>query len=497
MITKFIIKHERGVERFLEIMPGFVSWNIILFPYWGIFVIPNAVAYFILGYNVYWFYQSFQLAITGIISHFKIQASMAYDWVSDLKKLKDFKKVHHIIIIPTYKEPLHVLRRTLKSIADQTLSKEHITVTLAMEAKEPEEDRKPKVKALKKEFQSSFANLFVTVHTLVPGEAVGKASNERYAALWLKENFLDKKKADFDYTIVTSCDADHVYHKNHFASLAYKFLTSDDKHHRFWQPAVVFYNNIWRLDPFTRVPNTLSSIWNLAQLPRRDRLIATSNYSLSFKLLHKAGYWHPDKIPEDWGIFFKAYYETGGKVETDPLYLPVYADAAEGETFRESVKSNYEQRKRWAWGVSDTPWVVRYYLTKEGVSFWSKSARLIYFLQGHFLGPVNWFAITIGLQLPALINPAFGRTALGYTVPKISSFVLTVALIFLVVMLILDKIYKPNKPDHIPAWRALLFPLEFVLMPIAGLFFHALPGLDAHTRLMMGKYIEYKVTEKI
>jgi hypothetical protein len=40
-------------------------------------------------------------------------------------------------------------------------------------------------------------------------------------------------------------------------------------------------------------------------------------------------------------------------------------------------------------------------------------------------------------------------------------------------------------------------PLEFFLMPIAGFFFNALPGLDAHTRLMLGKYIEYKVTEKV
>jgi len=34
-------------------------------------------------------------------------------------------------------------------------------------------------------------------------------------------------------------------------------------------------------------------------------------------------------------------------------------------------------------------------------------------------------------------------------------------------------------------------------MPIAGLFFGALPGLDAHTRLMLGKYLEYRLTEKV
>jgi hypothetical protein len=111
--------------------------------------------------------------------------------------------------------------------------------------------------------------------------------------------------------------------------------------------------------------------------------------------------------------------------------------------------------------------------------------------------PVNWFIITIGLTLPSLLNPRFARTALGYTVPKLSSAVLTVALIFLVVMLVFDYIYKPQKPKDFPLWRAILMPLEFVLMPIAGFFFTALPGIDAHTRLMLGKYIEYRVSEKV
>jgi hypothetical protein len=42
-----------------------------------------------------------------------------------------------------------------------------------------------------------------------------------------------------------------------------------------------------------------------------------------------------------------------------------------------------------------------------------------------------------------------------------------------------------------------LQPLEFILLPLLGFFFTALPGLDAHTRLMLGKYLEYKVTKKI
>lgn len=496
-MRNFINKHEKFFLRLFEIIPGFFSWNIILFPYWGIFVVPVAVAYFVLLFNIYWFYQSFQIAITAVLSHLRIQATIKYDWIKDLKSFPDANKVHHIVIIPTYKEPLHILQDTLRSVANQTLPKQQISVVLAMEKNEPEEDRNIKIKELNKEFSKSFANLFITVHELESGEVVGKASNERYAALWVKKNFIDKKNMNIDYITATSCDADHIYHPQHFAVLTFKFLDNPNRHKHFWQSAVMFYTNIWRLPALTRVPNTLASIWNLSQLPRRDRLINGQNYSLSFKLLHEAGYWDPDKIPEDWGIFFKAFYAKKGGIEVEPIYLPLYTNAAESTSFLKTLRVQYEQQKRWAWGTSDDPWIIKNYLTTKNVPFIDKTLRLLFLIQSHFLWPVNWFIITIGLTLPSVINPAFSRTALGYTVPKISSFVLTLALGFLIVMLILDSIYKPKRPKDFPLWRAILMPLEFVLMPVAGFLFSALPGLDAHTRLMLGKYIEYRVTEKV
>ena len=69
MFRKFILRHDKKIHRLLEILPGFVSWNLILFPYWGVFVIPNIVAYFILAFNIYWFYQSLTIALTATISH--------------------------------------------------------------------------------------------------------------------------------------------------------------------------------------------------------------------------------------------------------------------------------------------------------------------------------------------------------------------------------------------------------------------------------------------
>lgn len=483
--------------RTLEILPGFVSWNLILLPYWGIFVFPVFVAYFILFFNIYWFYQSFQIAVSSIISHTRIQAAKVYDWMGDVRGFPDWQKVRHVVIIPTYKEPLHILERTLDSLAAQEFPTKFIIPVLAMEEKEPAEDRNAKWQTLSEKYKGVFGHLFMTVHKLEVGEVSGKASNERFAAIWVKENFIDPDKLDIDYFIVTSCDADHKFHPKHFANLTYQFLDNPNRYKMFWQPSVMFYNNIWEIPAITRVPNTLMTIWNLSQLPRKDRLINAQNYSMSFKLLDEVGYWDADKIPEDWGIFFKAFYKKGGGLEVDPIYLPLMADAAQSTSFWKTIKTQYQQIQRWAWGVSDDPWIIKSYFLARDIPFWDKTTRLMQVIWAHFLWPVNWFLITVGLTLPTLLNPAFGRTVLGYTIPKLSSFILTISLAFLVVMVVIDNMHKPKRPNKVSLFRVILTPFEFILMPIAGFFFSALPGIDAHTRLMLGKYIEYRVTEKV
>lgn len=496
-MRNYIIKNEKKILRLLEILPGFFSWNVILFPYWGIFIIPNTVAYFILLFNVYWFYQSLLAAITATMSHIRIQASIKYDWVGDLKSFPDASKVLNLVIIPTYKEPIHIIERTISSLASQTLDKKQIAIILAMEEKENKEDRDSKYRHIKDNFDGQFKYLIQTVHKLKKGEIAGKASNERYAAIQFKNKYIKSGLVDINYLTVTSCDADHKYHHNHFAYLTYRFLDNPKRYKTFWQPAVMFYNNIWELPAITRVPNTLGSIWNLSQLPRKDRLVNAQNYSLSFKLLDFAGYWDADKIPEDWGIFFKAFFKSKGGLEVEPIYLPLHADAAQSTSFWKTINNQYEQYKRWAWGASDDPWIIKEYLIDNQIPFADKTTRLMHVLWSHFMWPVNWFIITIGLTLPTLLNPAFGRTTLGFMVPKLSSYILTISLLFLLVLVFIDNVYKPKRPKNVSFLKSLFFPLEFVLMPIAGFLFSALPGLDAHTRLMLGKYIEYKVTEKV
>ena len=114
----------------------------------------------------------------------------------------------------------------------------------------------------------------------------------------------------------------------------------------------------------------------------------------------------------------------------------------------------------------------------------------------HFLWPANWFILTIATSVITLVNPEFSRTSLGYSLPIMARIILTSSLIALVIMVVID--YR-NRPKHLSRSkiRELLFPLEFVLMPIAGFFLNSLPAMISHTQLMLGKKMEYKVTEKL
>lgn len=495
MLKNFFLKYDKQIHRALEILPGAFSWSAILFLLVGGFIIPFYVAHLVLLFYVFWLYKSINMALFSVITYFRIKASQVMDWLGEVKGFPDWRKVHHLIIIVTYKEPIHILKRTLDALASQDFPLKQISVILATEKRDPEALGKAKI--LKKDFGKRFANFFVTVHKLAGNEVAGKSSNENFAARKIKKELVDKRKMDINFLTITSCDADHIFHPKHFSYLAFKFLDSPHRYQRFWQPAVFFYTNFWKLPAPNRVVNTFGSIWNGATLSRTDRLINCQNYSASLKMIDEVGYWDPEIIPEDYHIFFKAFYKLKGQLEVEPIYLPLHADAAEGMGFWSTIVSQYRQFQRWAWGVSDDPYVIKNYFLTPGVSFVNKTIRLLRLIEDHFLWPVNWFFITIGMTLPALIHPTFSRTVLGYSLPRLATVILTSCLLFLMVILIVDAKQRPPRPAHIPRWRALLIPLEFVLMPLAGFIFNALPGLDAHTRLMLGKYLEYRVTEKL
>src|SRR6185369_13476718 len=100
MIKRYFRRHPIRTQRALEILPGFISWSLILFPLWGSFFVPTLVAYYVITFAVYWLYRSITIAVLSIVANYRIRASSRYNWIEFLKKSFPGKwsSIHHIII---------------------------------------------------------------------------------------------------------------------------------------------------------------------------------------------------------------------------------------------------------------------------------------------------------------------------------------------------------------------------------------------------------------
>lgn len=490
IFTRYPIK----TRRILELLPGFTSWMLILSPIWGSLFFPYVIAYFILFFDIYWLYKSFLLAVTSHIAAKKIRFAQGEDWLVNASALSEFDKVHHIVIIPNYKERVSKLRDTILSLAQQTFPHSRIYVVLAME--EREEDAKEKAQTLISEFNNTFGSIIATYHPDLPGEVKGKSSNQAYAAKMSYKMFIKNGPIEIDYATVSTVDADSIFDPQFFSYLAYKFLSDPMRYNKFWQSANVAYNNIWKVPAPVRIISFFGSLWRTGQLVQGNRLLINATYSLSFQMLKKIGYWDTDVIPEDYRILFKAFYRLGGKVWTEPIFLKTSMDAPLSSSYIKSLKNKYDQERRWSWGVSDDPLFIKWWLTVPNVPFIRKTLMLWNVLHDHLLWPVNWFVITIAANIMPFINPVFTRTTLGYNLPRLAGFILTLCLVATVAMILIDLRLRPQN-QSLSRIRQILFPLEFILLPIVGFFLSTLPALMSHTQLMLGKRLEYKVTEKL
>lgn len=490
VFTRYPIK----TKRFLELLPGTVSWTLIFFPIWGSLIIPYIVAYFILFFDVYWFYKSFSLTITAFIASKKIKKSEKENWLAKIRKIKNYEKVNHVVIIPNYTESVSKLRETLNSIAYQTFPTKRIFVVLGMEAREEKAGERAEI--LIKEFKNIFGGIFATYHPDIPGEVKGKSSNQSFASKEAYDKLILKKAIDIDYATISSVDADSIFDSQYFAYLTFEFLTDSKPYNKFWQSANVNYNNFWSVPAPIRIIAFFGSLWRTAVLVQGDRLISNSTYSLSFALLKRIDFWDTDVIPEDYRIFFKAFYKLGGNVWAKPIFLKTSMDSPKSSNFFKSLKSKYQQEQRWSWGASDDHLFIKWWFTVPNIPFFRKTVMLFYVLLDHFLWPVNWFILTVAANIITFINPVFSRTTLGYNLPNLAGFILTSCLVALIAMIFID--FKSRPKESSPSrLRKLLFPFEFILLPIVGFILSTLPALISHTLLMLGKRLEYKVTEKL
>ncbi len=179
-----------------------------------------------------------------------------------------------------------------------------------------------------------------------------------------------------------------------------------------------------------------------------------------------------------------------------PLLSPVFQDAVLAEGYVRTFKVQYVQLRRWAWGVSDFPYVVRESIKNKRIPWADKLIQIGRLFEGHFSWATAPMILTFVAWLPLYLNRRFGDQVLAHELPVIAARILTLAMAGVFVTISISMISLPPKPARYKRSKDIGMLLQWVLMPVTAIVFSALTAIDAQTRLMLGKYLDFRVTEK-
>ncbi|TME41835.1 MAG: glycosyltransferase family 2 protein [Chloroflexi bacterium] len=481
-------------RRILEVLPPALAWAALTSPGWAAIVAPELLGYFLVAFAAYWLWRSCEFTAGLVIGLAQLHLSQRRDWAADGSQLPGYERLHHVVIVPTFKESDEILSETLTCLARQTAPAERITVVMAFEDRDPHAPAR--AARLSRRFARRFGHWLITTHPDLPGEVKGKSSNLAWAARRVAEELIGTGVLDARNLLVTVCDADSRMDRQYLAALGHQVLSHPDGRLHIYQPAILFYANYARLALPLRAVSSVFSLYSLARLAATHRLVPQSTYSLSWWAARRVGFWDVDVVPEDSHMFFKVWLHLGKRVRTRAIHLPVYADAAEGVDLWRSATSTYQQIRRWAWGVSDVPYLTLRTLRAQHIPWYVRFSRLGWYIEEHLVWPSHWFLLTLGGLLPPLLNHAYAHSPLGVWQTAAFSTLLGLCLPSLVLAIAADLVLKLRSGEERNVWALLGGLLGFALLPFTGLAMVALPALDAHTRLLFGRSLAYQVTEK-
>ena len=246
---EFVLKHENAFERILEILPGLTTWIALTSPIWLSFTLPYAVAYLILIADVYWLLTALRIGVLIILGYRKMNWAKNQDWQQRLKTdfQNDWSKYDHLILIPTFKEPLSVLSATFNAVYNSKYPKDKIFLAVGFE----ERDNRQKIentRAYLKKIERKIAGVFTTIHPFnLQGEVAGQGSNKN----WMIKNAvseLGRRGVKSENVFVTTLDADFVIHPHFLAGSLYKYLSlpKAQRDKRTFTGVFLYHNNYWQ-----------------------------------------------------------------------------------------------------------------------------------------------------------------------------------------------------------------------------------------------------------
>lgn len=497
--TDFVIKHETKFERLLEILPGALTWIALTSPIWLSFTLPFAVAYLILIADIYWLISALRVAVLIIVGYQKMTWAKSQPWLDLLKK--DFAgkwdDYYHLIVLPTYKENLQVLGPAFDAIAASNYPKTKIFLAVGFESRDDPEKIKETSEYLKK-FQEKIGGVFTSIHPFgLEGEVPGPGSNRN----WMINNSLkefQKRSIKPEKVFVTTLDADFVIHEQFLAGALYKYLSTPEKERdkRSYTGCFLYYNNYWQAPTPMRLLATGTALWQLAEMVGSDKYQNFSSLSINLRSLLDIGGWMPDKVNDDSGFYWKAYFHLKGDYKVLPHFLPISADTTLDTNLLKTFQNQYLQIKRWAYGVEHIPYVFKQYFRRTDIDFWDKTDKLIFELWAKLKwGTLALFVTFAGLVIP-YINPVYSESVVAINQPILSSWILTAAFLGLFATIYVQEKTAPKRPAHWSLIKKIWSYLQYILVPVVLVTISTVPAIDAQTSLMFGRKLEFRVTNK-
>ncbi len=522
------------VERFWEIIPGFQLWVVLI----GCILLsiyrPIWAAIFIICFDLYWLFRAINGSLHLVGSYKKFQLFVKINWMERalmLKKpseyinflkekkpqnrtekaylrreifriknllakqntIRSIDDFYQIVLVPFVDESVQVLSATLNAIAQSQYPNNRIILVLAAEERGGEKTLNT-AREIEKQFQSVFFKFWLTIHPDgLPGEIKGKSANASYAITQILPKLENLGIRD-DQVLVSNFDSDTIVHPQYFARVMYEFLTAEKPYQCSYQPIAIYNNNIWDSPAFIRVI-ALSS-WQFAESSRPDRLITFSSHTMTLKALLEVGLWKKDIVNEDGFVYWQCFLRYNGDYNVIPLFLPVSLDTCLAESTWQTFKNQYKQKRRWAYNVEYYPHLI-WPLIKGRIPLYKKLYKLYQYTEGNFSWATASIIITFLGWLPLIIGgEVFRQTVVAFNLPYMTQTLMHVALFFLIFTAYIHIILLPPRPKKYGPWKTISMYLQWFLIPISAVLFYSLPAIEAQTRLMLGKYLEFWVTPK-
>ena len=218
---------------------------------------------------------------------------------------------------------------------------------------------------------------------------------------------------------------------------------------------------------------------------------------MSFKALVDIGFRPVDMISDDSAIFWKAFLHYDGDYKAIPMYTTLSMDAVVADTWWQTVVNVYKQKRRWAWGVENFPIVMRGFLQNKKISLGKKLKYTWKLFEGHISWSTWAFLLTFVGWLPAIFaTREYSHSVFYYSAPRITGVIFNLASFSLITSIVLSVCLLPKQKGKRAIIKRVGYAFQWLLMPLTFIFLSALPALDAQTRLFLGKYMTFWVTDK-